>query len=334
VKVRATAFVLGAVSLVVIATGLAALADDRNDDAHEWDEMVDEARAHMEAQLFNGVIKISWRDGATVHRAEIEVRHTDGVLEVVAGKRVLADDTDRMLADGEAWSTLAHARDGANMQLAPGKYRVMHSPGPAVAGHRTTRYEASRDGVPVERVYVADESGLVLRRETLNGNGEILRSVSFTRVELISPRSGAAETPSTLPARSGPEAVGPMDAPYRDPDSAGDGFRLLGRWERVKGVVQLYYSDGLLAVSVFEQPGRLDWDALPSGADIDVAGNRGRRYALPVGEAWVFERGGVVYTFIGDAPPDEIRAVAQDVSAPDQSRLERLADTVVAPYGW
>ena len=57
-------------------------------------------------------------------------------------------------------------------------------------------------------------------------------------------------------------------------------------------------------------------------------------YALPVGEAWVFERGGVVYTCVGDASAEELAALADDVSQPDESRVERLAEMVVDPFRW
>ena len=91
----------------------------------------------------------------------------------------------------------------------------------------------------------------------------------------------------------------------------------------------------MLSVSVFEQPGHLDWDTLPAGGvDAEVNGRDARRYALPVGEAWVFERGGVVYTCVGDASADELADLADDVSQPDESRVERLAKMVVDPFRW
>ena len=138
-----------------------------------------------------------------------------------------------------------------------------------------------------------------------------------------------------MQASAGPAAIDHLDLPYHDPGEVGDGFRLAGEWKRPGDVVQLYYSDGLLSVSVFEQKGRLDDGELPGGgAAIDFDGHDGYRYETPVGEVLVFERNGVVYTCIGDAPIAEISAIALDVSAPTQSRWERMADTVVAPFGW
>ena len=141
--------------------------------------------------------------------------------------------------------------------------------------------------------------------------------------------------PSTAAAQPGPAPVDHLERPYRDPASVGDGYRLLGRWEHGDDLAQLYYTDGVLSVSVFEQPGRLDWSALPRDGDaVEIGGRPARRYALPVGEAWVFERGGVVYTCVGDAPADEVAAIAADVSAPEPSRANAFAQLVVDPFSW
>ena len=217
--------------------------------------------------------------------------------------------------------------------LAPGKYTIESARGPRIAGHATTRYEASRGDMTIERVYVSDETGLVLRREMLAPNGTVARAVTFTDVRRFAPRNQSS--PTTNAATNGPEPVDDLDRPYRDPESVGDGFRLLGRWRHDDDVAQLYYSDGVLSISVFEQPGDLEWGELPpGGTDAEVADKRAVRYELPGGEAWVFERAGVVYTVVGDAPASELEAVAAAVSAPDESRVERMARMVVEPFRW
>jgi hypothetical protein len=48
----------------------------------------------------------------------------------------------------------------------------------------------------------------------------------------------------------------------------------------------------------------------------------------------VVERSGVVYTCVGDASADELASLANDVSRPDESRVERLAQMVVDPFRW
>jgi sigma-E factor negative regulatory protein RseB len=332
VKLRNGVLVGATVGVILLAGALIAVGAEGDEDGREWDRMVDDARKSMDTRPFEGTIEITWRDsGDHEQTAEIDVRHAHGVLEVEAERTLIATDGERVLGTGNAWNTLARDTAGANLEMAKGKYDVTHDAGPEIAGRSTTVYEAGHDGTTVERVYVDDGSGIALRRETLDQSGDVVRSVSFTDIELGAP----ASTPSTVRASDGPAAIDHLDPPYRGPDEVGDGFRLAGEWERPGDVVQLYYSDGLLSVSVFEQKGRLDGAELPAGGTtIDFDGRDGHLYETPVGEVLVFERNGVVYTCIGDAPIDEITGIALDVSAPTQSRWERMADLVVTPFGW
>ncbi len=201
-----------------------------------------------------------------------------------------------------------------------------------MAGRSTTRLDAilRSQRVVVARVYVDDESGLVLRRETFDEHGNVLRRVSFTRID-----AEPSETKMTVPAAgNSPVAKHDLDPPYRDPSRVGVGFRRVALWAHTDGLVQIYYSDGLLGVSVFEQPGRLSWSALPAAPAATVDGHPARRYALPVGETWVFERGGIVYTVVGDVPPSELAAVAADVSAAHDLFTTRVARLALSPFRW
>ena len=78
----------------------------------------------------------------------------DGRVEVGSGDHTVASDASSVMLDGQAWTTLGGAHGAAAVALTQGKYDVVRSAGPVVAGSPTTRYEASRDGHAVERVYV------------------------------------------------------------------------------------------------------------------------------------------------------------------------------------
>jgi hypothetical protein len=321
----------GALGVSILTVAMAAFAEGP-DDGSEWSRVVEEARDQMSSHEYDGLVVVEWHDEQGTHRARMEVRQRNGVVEIVADDRKVTRDASRVLLDGQAWTTLARAHSDATPDLTRGKYEITHRDGPDIAGHETTRYEAIRDGAVVERVYVQKGSSLVLRREVLDSEGDVTRAVTFMRVEDAAP---AAAPPSTSAAVAGPQPVDDLEKPYRDPATAGDGFRLIGRWRHADELAQLYYSDGVLSVSVFEQPGHLEWSRLPGGGvDAEVRGHRALRYALPVGEAWVFERGGMVYTCVGDASADEFVAIAGDVSRPDESRIERLAEMVVDPFRW
>jgi hypothetical protein len=321
----------GAIGLSLLAIGVAAGANDSGDDSG-WSEVADHAREQMSSHAFDGVVVVEWQDENGSHRETVPVHQQGGRVEVGSGDHTVASDASSVMLDGQAWTTLGGAHGAPAVALTQGKYDVVRSAGPVVAGSPTTRYEASREGHAVERVYVQKDSGLVLRREVLGADGDIVRSVSFMRMQ---ERDGDETTSSTTATKPGPQPVDNFDRPYHDPARAGDGFRLVGRWQHTDDLAQLYYSDGVLSVSVFEQPGHLEWSTLPDGGvAAEVNGRRALRYALPVGEAWVFERGGVVYTCVGDASAEELVRLASDVSRPDENRVERLAEMVVDPFRW
>ena len=47
----------------------------------------------------------------------------------------------------------------------------------------------------------------------------------------------------------------------------------------------------------------------------------------------VWERDGMVYTCVSDAPPDVIDTMIAGFT-PDRSTVEKVADFVLGPFGW
>ncbi|MDZ4825243.1 MAG: hypothetical protein SGJ13_02125 [Actinomycetota bacterium] len=324
----------GGVIAVALAIGATATAQTREGETDEWDGVLEEARAQVETLAFSGTVVVEWHDRDGRHREELDVHAAGGVVEIDAERTLVGTDSEAMLDTGAAWTMLAKASATAQPELASSKYTITEASGPAWANRPTTMYEATNGATVVTRVYLDDETGVVLRRETLDADGQVTRAVWFTHFEEIAPR--LASSSSTLPAASGaPTAVDDLDAPMQDPGEAGSGFHLVNRWLHGGDLAQLYYTDGVLSISVFEQSGSLDWDRLPASDDeVEVAGHDARRYALPVGDALVFERGGVVYTCVGDVPAAELLAVAADVSAPDDGAMDRFTRLVIEPFRW
>ena len=202
----------GAIGLLVLAISVAAGADENGDSGSEWSGVIDEARHQMESQAFDGVVVVEWHDPSGTHRAQMEVRQHAGVVEVVNADRTVASDSSSVMLDGQAWTMLSRAKGGrAVPDLTHGKYEVVRSTGPAIAGQATTRYEAKRDGHVVERLFVQDATGLVLRREVLDGGGDVARSVSFMRMNTV---TEPAAPPSTAIPEPGPAPVDHLARPY------------------------------------------------------------------------------------------------------------------------
>jgi len=144
----------------------------------------------------------------------------------------------------------------------------------------------------------------VLRRDDLDGTGTEIRSVGFREISGLAPVDGR---PGTLPAPypRGPEIrrVDSVPHPYRAPERAGHGFVLADRFRRPGGDVQLFYSDGVFALSCSSSGG----GSTVVGAAPGRATGRGLRAPgpddhTPGGTTVVWEASGVVYTCVTDAP--------------------------------
>jgi hypothetical protein len=99
--------------------------------------------------------------------------------------------------------------------------------------------------------------------------------------------------------------------------------------------VLLFYSDGMFSASVFEQRGDLNWDTLPAGGTTaEIDGTRTRRYHEANGEVLVWERDGLVYTSVSDAPSDVFERLVDGLAVPDPSVPESIVNYVLGPFAW
>ncbi len=287
-------------------------------------DVLHRARRQAARHAYSGVVTVRWIDESGVsHRSEARVRYDHGVVEVGTDEHVLSSSSDAFVLDGAP--------------RADEKYTVTRARGPRIADLATTQLDARRDadGALVERFFVNEATGLVLARESYDA-GRLRRELTFSKVWRDAQHSGLRALEGTTTTSAAARRISDVDAPYRAPGRAGEGFDLVARYERPGPVVQLTYSDGLLSASVFEQPGRLDWDTLPAGGRAgDVDGHPAVVYSLPVGNAIVWEHGGVVFTCVGDAPTSDLLGIAIDVSrGADDGGVTRMARTVLEPFGW
>lgn len=141
-------------------------------------------------------------------------------------------------------------------------------------------------------------------------------------------------TPTTAPPRD-PRA---LPAPYEAPEHLDGGYRLVKAFSdptRREGL-QLVYEGDRYGLSVFETPGRLDFDALPPGGNrVDVDGAEGWRWETPEvdGRVVVFERDGMVLVVVGDEPGDAVLEAARSIPPPRPlplgQRLRRMGTEVL-----
>jgi len=311
-------------------------ANAGNDD--EGEALLVAARTATSNETFAGVVEVRWRDDdGDLHVERVGARSLNGRFVVGVGDyQVVGRGFERVTTGaGEAdahWSAGAHhraPRPGAAWQLdITGHHRI--------AGRRATEISArDAEGRVRARFYVDAAHDQLLGREVLDPDGRVARSVRFVKIVTGSLTPAVPGVPSDGSERA-PRSVDDVSGGYVAPAVVGRGYRLLGRYEHDDGVVQLYYSDGLFSLSVFEQPGAVDWSALPRGESAHIGGLRARAFTTAVGTVVVWGDRDLVLTAVGDGPRDAVIGVVARLSgSPDQSDwFDDVVDFVLDPFSW
>lgn len=278
-----------------------------------------------------GTIEVEWVvDGHP--RVERAGARADGSGFVVGrgDRRAVGEDGVRWSADaGESieWGAAADAP----LPAPDAAWDLDLGPSAEVAGRRALVVRARGDDGQVRARFFVDEvTDVLLRRDVLDRDGTVVRSVRFTHV-LLAEGTPAVPTP---PAPAPPMPADDAPRSFPAPDHLDPGFHLLGRYRHPDGAVQLFYADGLFTLSVFEQEGVVDWSGIPAGGVRgEVDGNRAHTFATASGTVVVWGADGAVLTAVSDAPPDTVAAALESVSA-SRGFLPRVADFVLGPFGW
>lgn len=324
---------LGTLAVIgAVALGATAVHADDGSAARDLLDRSREAAAHND---FRGVIRIEWRDGRR-HRSEtVPVEVTEGVLHF-GDDRLLSAGSRRLLRTGQGWRLLWTGPATSRAPDPTRKYDFGVRGGVTVAARATTEVVIDRDGSTIvrERLFFDHESGLLLRRDQLDRSGGVVRRVAFVEISDPTPveRFGSTGLPKADITYAPRAVIGARRAPIR----IGDGFRLAGSYRQSDGTMQLFYSDGLIGLSVFERAGELAWGDLPRGGHpVELAGRPGRLYYTAAGAALVWERDGIVYTAVTDAPPADIGLVARDLHrSREPDVIERIGRFLTGPFDW
>jgi sigma-E factor negative regulatory protein RseB len=234
----------------------------------------------------------------------------------------------------------------AILGLLASSYRLAVTGTEPVAGRSAVVIGATDDeGRPMARFWVDAATGLLLRREVFDANGQLQRSSGFEQVTMTVGR--VQHLPPLLPAAHGPGLQQVDLATW-----CRRGWTCLnsiGRLQLVdarpvedtgSSTLHLTYSDGLNVVSVFEELGRLPSQPLAGSAAAVVDGHPVRVFTGSP-ERVVWSGAGQVFTVVTDAPPEVVEAVVaalpHSTSADTLwSRLHRGGARVVSwlnPFG-
>jgi sigma-E factor negative regulatory protein RseB len=166
------------------------------------------------------------------------------------------------------------------------------------------------DGSVAGRFWIDDATSLLLRRETYDRSGRLVRSSAFTSLTV----GGPALDVVPVAALADQLDRASIDALRRDgwqiPSSLAGGLELYDARMRThdnERVLHLSYSDGLMTLSLFAQRGRLGAAKLAGFTRQQVRGAPvWVRPSTP--ERVVWGGGGRVFTLLSDAPAEDVHA--------------------------
>ncbi len=324
------------VAALVAAAGLVVLVarPDTAGAADDPETLLEGARTASSRQSFTGLLRLTWRAADGVHHSAVVARAAHGSIKLgFVPSGIAARGLKRWMVGQAGWrevwdepQPVGTPRPGAHWDLEVAGYE-------RVAGRNAARVVASDPdtGRVRARYWIDTQTGILLRKEIRDTQGRVERALEFTVITRRT--SDEPEPPRHAPGRP-PRAIVRVPDGYPAPRHV-DGYRLLSRYRHDNGSVQLFYSDGLFTMSLFEQSGDVDWDALPHGVERDVEGTRTRSFSTATATVVVWGQGGLTITCVGDAPHDELVDVMRTLHASSGSdAFEDVADFVLGPFGW
>jgi sigma-E factor negative regulatory protein RseB len=342
-------FTLGVLAVLLPGQPGVALQPDpeAGEDGPTWRDLLDRARSAGDGATYEGrLLVVSFDGGPTV--GELDVAHAPDGTYVTdrSGSWVLSRDGEQTAFGDAATGTLLRIDGRARPTFSPG--RLERNYDVRVAGHEPTsvgravviEFSARGSAAVRERLHLHERSGLVIRRETFDRRGAPVRLATYTSLE----RGG--ETPEGRPGWV-TEEVAPVaeTVSYRGRNILREvGWwmerRLPGGFELVDSfalgddgsAVHLLYSDGLYSLSIYQQVGRLDEEAVAArGAErTTLGGTSVHRIVGAEPATYMWSGDGRTFTAITDAPPDLVAEVAAALPAdPPPTLLQRTRRTLV-----
>jgi sigma-E factor negative regulatory protein RseB len=271
------------------------------------------------------------------------VVEVDRVAGVGTRVRVRGSMDEPMVTADRGVPSVAPGDTGRMLGLLARNYAVARGPVERVAGRPAVVVEARRaDGTVAARLWLDRSTGLVLRREVYDAAGRTVQSAGFLRLALDGDRPAldgdrlADSAGGSTEAASWTESVDPAalrswrERGWACPEALPDGLTLVGaRRGQADGVdvLQLFYSDGLTTLSLFQQRGRLDPDSLAGFRSADIAGvGAWTRPGAPAQVVW--QAGDSVLTVVADAPSDLVASVVAALpgaAATPNGLMDRIA---------
>jgi sigma-E factor negative regulatory protein RseB len=304
----------GAASFATETSGPGVDPDPSPESGVRVQALLDRVASAAETVAYKGSHFVSAWDGGTVVTSIAEVVNVPG-QGVAVRTRAGRDGTS-----GSVFATPAEEAlqlGGGPVDLLARNYSVRRAGNDTVAGRSVRVLEMLGEGRALAaRLWVDRQTGLLLRREVYDDQGQTIRASAFFDIR-IKQRSTPGHLPPMLPVTPAQD-LGRRDlAELRAsgcscPQWIAEHLELYQARAIDRGdgttVLHLSYSDGLSTVSVFEQAGSVDRTAMAGYREVrDEAGRRFVRDGVPHQVVWSAD--GVVYAVVADAPGSMVDAV-------------------------
>ena len=214
-------------------------------------------------------------------------------------------------------------------------YEVRVAPSDPVAGRRSRALEfIPRQGGsrPRRRIWVDEETGLVLRTEVYGTDSRLSRLTVFEALE-YRPTLDAAAFTMRVPA--GARVVEAAPESCLEPEEAGRvaglpvalpaylpaGFArqcIRARRQRDYGEVQVVYGDGLSLLSLFESTGLRDPGGAAAGPPVAVGRWTGRWHEMGLVTGISWGTPGAHFALLGELSREELRRIAGSVAGREE----------------
>ncbi len=273
-------------------------------------------------RAYSGTQYVSSWSTAGASSLVVDLQHVPGkgVLVRRAGAGVMtASDT-----------TSAAALDSRPLAVLATHYSVtVATQRAACAGRPAQVIEARRRGESAlaGRFWLDSATGLLLRRELYDRSGKAVRAAAFVDLQMTVPRPWTAAAHATPDATGSPVSTDDLMAFRRAgwdvPATLPGGLELFDA-RKHDNVLHLSYTDGLFAVSVFSQRGRLDPDSIAGWQQVKISGIRA--WTRPgLSQRVIWSGGGWVRTVVADAPDSVVSAAVVAFPVPvDESFTDRI----------
>jgi hypothetical protein len=134
-------------------------------------------------------------------------------------------------------------------------------------------------------------------------------------------------------------AVPPGDLDHLGAPEHVDSYKRMGGYQSDRGVLHVMYSNGDIEISIYEQPGTVAWESLPtSGTRMRVGDSDAWSMRSGTEEVMVVERGTTVYTAVAIGGHDEMMSVVQAMPPPPppsmMDRARQACRSVVEQFGF